>query len=176
MYRRAAFEQLRGVIDVESGYAGGTAETASYHAVATGATGHAEAIRVTYDPAQINYDQLLDVFFDAHDPTQLNRQEADVGTQYRSTIFYADDAQKQAAEAKIRKLTAVVRPLLTSSHARSRNHARTKLKAFYAASRSIIRTTRQSIPPTATIQEKSARLPKVCKVRERHAELMKRQD
>ncbi len=101
----AAFEQLDGVSDVTSGYAGGTKETADYETVCTGRTGHAEVIRVTYDPQRISYDRLLDVFFDAHDPTQLNRQGADVGTQYRSAIFYANDEQKQAAEAKIKQLT-----------------------------------------------------------------------
>jgi peptide methionine sulfoxide reductase msrA/msrB len=101
----AAFEQLEGVLDVTSGYAGGSADTADYEAVCTGRTGHAEAIRITYDPAKISYDSLLDVFFDAHDPTQLNRQGADIGTQYRSAIFYADDAQKQIAEATIKRLS-----------------------------------------------------------------------
>src|SRR6185369_6484361 len=90
----AAFEQLAGVSDVQSGYAGGSKGTANYEAVCRGDTGHAEAIRITYDPAKISYDQLLDVFFDAHDPTQLNRQGNDIGTQYRSAIFYANDAEK----------------------------------------------------------------------------------
>ena len=97
----AAFEQLEGVLDVTSGYMGGSRETANYRAVCGGDTGHAEAIRITYDPAKISHDQLLDVFFDAHDPTQLNRQGNDIGTQYRSAIFYASDAEKQTAEAKI---------------------------------------------------------------------------
>src|SRR5687767_15364434 len=100
----AAFEQLAGVLDVTSGYIGGLAETANYRAVCSGSTGHAEAIRITYDPTRISYEQLLDVFFDAHDPTQLNRQGADVGTQYRSAVFFANDVQRQAAEAKIRQL------------------------------------------------------------------------
>src|SRR6185436_7624490 len=98
----AAFEQLEGVLDVTSGYAGGSAETANYKAVCEGDTGHAEAIRITYDPAKISYETLLDVFFDAHDPTQLNRQGNDIGTQYRSAIFFATDDEKQAAEARIR--------------------------------------------------------------------------
>src|SRR4029077_12832233 len=76
-----------------------------HQAVCGGDTDHAEVIRVTYDPSVITYDTLLDVFFDAHDPTQLNRQGADMGTQYRSSIFYADAAQKQAAAAKIQELT-----------------------------------------------------------------------
>jgi len=101
----AAFAQLKGVSDVESGYAGGEAATANYQAVCGGDTDHAEVIRVTYDPSVITYDTLLDVFFDAHDPTQLNGQGADLGTQYRSSVFYADPAQKQAAAAKIQQLT-----------------------------------------------------------------------
>jgi peptide methionine sulfoxide reductase msrA/msrB len=123
----AVFEQLRGVTHVESGYSGGSAQTAHYKIVCTGQTGHAEAIRITYDPRQITYDQLLDVFFAAHDPTQLNRQGADVGTQYRSAIFYADEAEKQAAEAKIKSLTqahAYPAPIVTTLE---------PLKAFYPA-------------------------------------------
>lgn len=100
-----AFEQLAGVVDVESGYCGGTEETANYDEVHLGITGHAEAIRVTYDPNQITYDDLLVAFFDAHDPTQLNQQgEEDVGRQYRSAIFFANDEQQQQAKAKIADL------------------------------------------------------------------------
>lgn len=101
-----AFEQLKGVIDVESGYCGGTAATANYGDVHEGFTGHAEVIRVTYDPSKITYDQLLDAFFDSHDPTQMNRQGADIGKQYRSSIFYSNDEQKQQAKAKIADLDA----------------------------------------------------------------------
>src|SRR5690349_11304251 len=97
----AAFEQLEGVSDVMSGYAGGSKENANYEAVCRGNTGHAEVIRITYDPAKISYGQLLDVFFDAHDPTTLNRQGADTGTQYRSAIFVVGDEQRKVAEAKI---------------------------------------------------------------------------
>src|SRR5687767_6211004 len=100
----AAFEQLEGVLDVTSGYIGGSAETANYRAVCNGDTGHAEAIRITYDPAKISYETMLDVFFDAHDPTQLNRQGNDIGTQYRSAIFYSSDEQKRTAASKIRAL------------------------------------------------------------------------
>jgi peptide methionine sulfoxide reductase msrA/msrB len=113
----AAFEQLKGISDVESGYAGGSKETANYERVCGGDTGHAEAIRVTYDPKQIGYAQLLDAFFNAHDPTTLNRQGNDTGTQYRSAIFYANEAQKRAAEAKIKHLTetkAFPDPIVTS--------------------------------------------------------------
>lgn len=102
----AVFEQLEGVTDVTSGYAGGTAETADYDTVCTGTTDHAEAIRITYDPAKISYEQLLKVFFTvAHDPTQLNRQGNDVGRQYRSAVFYADESEKAAAERMIQQLT-----------------------------------------------------------------------
>lgn len=101
----AVFEQLKGVVLVVSGYAGGKVENPSYRDVCTGATGHAEVVQVTYDPAQISYHDLLGVFFSIHDPTSLNRQGADVGTQYRSAIFYHDDAQKAAAEAMIGELT-----------------------------------------------------------------------
>lgn len=102
-----AFEQISGVIDVQSGYSGGTKATANYDKVHLGTTGHAEAIRVTYDPDKVTYDKLLDVFFDSHDPTQLNRQgEDDVGRQYRSAIFYADEEQQKQAKAKIADLEA----------------------------------------------------------------------
>jgi peptide methionine sulfoxide reductase msrA/msrB len=101
----AAFEQLKGITDVESGYAGGSKDTANYKRVCEGDTGHAESIRVTYDPKQISYDQLLDAFFNSHDPTQLNQQGNDVGTQYRSAIFYANDDEQRAARAKIKHLT-----------------------------------------------------------------------
>ena len=101
----AAFEQIEGVLEVTSGYSGGKKETANYERVCDGDTGHAEVIRVTYDPQRVTYDQLLDVFFDAHDPTQLNHQGNDYGTQYRSAIFYADQKQRSAAEAKIKQLT-----------------------------------------------------------------------
>jgi methionine-S-sulfoxide reductase len=99
-----SFEQLAGVIDVESGYCGGTKESANYEQVKRGTTGHAEAIRVTFDPEKISYSKLLDVFFSAHDPTQLNRQGNDIGRQYRSAIFFANPEQKRLAEEKIAEL------------------------------------------------------------------------
>lgn len=102
----AVFESLQGVQEVVSGYTGGTAATANYQAVCTGVTGHAEAIRITYDRAKVTYESLLEVFFATHDPTQLNRQGADVGTQYRSAVFYADESQKSAAKAFIDRLNA----------------------------------------------------------------------
>lgn len=94
----AVFQMLKGVSKVESGYAGGESENPSYEQVSGGSTGHAEVIRVTYDPAIITYDDLLTVFFGSHDPTILNRQGNDVGTQYRSVIFYSDEAEKVTAE------------------------------------------------------------------------------
>ncbi|MBZ5602206.1 MAG: peptide-methionine (S)-S-oxide reductase MsrA [Acidobacteriia bacterium] len=101
------FEHVKGVKQAVSGYAGGSASTANYEAVETGTTGHAESVRVTYDPAQISFGKLLQVYFSvAHDPTQLNRQGPDSGTQYRSAIFYAGEDQKRVAEAYIAQLTA----------------------------------------------------------------------
>ena len=100
----AVFEQLNGVIDVTSGYAGGSKDTATYEQVGSGRTGHAESIRITYDPAKITYGELLRVFFTAHDPTTKDRQGPDEGTQYRSAIFYDSDEQKRVAEAYIKQL------------------------------------------------------------------------
>lgn len=94
-----AFRRVPGVIDTTAGYAGGSLEQPTYRDVCTGRTGHAEVVRVTYDPARLSYDDLLDVFWDSHDPTQRNRQGPDIGTQYRSVIFYGDDAQRTAALA-----------------------------------------------------------------------------
>ena len=100
----AVFDELKGVISVESGYAGGHVPNPSYQAVCTGMTGHAEVVQVTFDPLVVSYEDLLRVFFTIHDPTTLNRQGADVGTQYRSAIFTHDDAQRAAAEAVIREI------------------------------------------------------------------------
>ncbi len=101
----AVFEHVKGVIDLRSGYSGGSTATAEYAKVGTGETGHAESVKITYDPAQISYGQLLKVFFSvAHDPTELNRQGPDTGTQYRSAIFYANDEQKRIAQAYIDQL------------------------------------------------------------------------
>ena len=100
----AVFQQLRGVEKVESGYAGGSAHDPSYEAVSSGATGHAEVIRVTYDPVQITLEDLLTVFFGSHDPTTPNRQGNDVGTQYRSVIFYQDESEKGLIEKLIKDL------------------------------------------------------------------------
>jgi peptide-methionine (S)-S-oxide reductase len=101
----AVFEHLQGVSSATSGYAGGSAPSPSYDEVSSGSTGHAEAVLVVYDPAEISYDQLLQIFFTvAHDPTQLDRQGPDVGTQYRSAVFYRNAAQRQATESYVAKL------------------------------------------------------------------------
>jgi peptide-methionine (S)-S-oxide reductase len=94
----AVFQRIPGVKSVVSGYAGGTKENPTYEQVCHGNTGHAEVIQIKFDPKQISYDKLLEVFWEAHDPTTLNRQGHDVGTQYRSIILYSDDDQKKAAE------------------------------------------------------------------------------
>ena len=104
----AVFEHVKGVSDAKSGYSGGDAGSAEYGQVSSGRTGHAESVLVTYDPSQVTYGQLLKVFFSvAHDPTELNRQGPDRGTQYRSAIFYANEEQKRIAEAYIKQLDRV---------------------------------------------------------------------
>lgn len=101
----AVFEHVKGVTNVVSGYSGGNSKAPSYEEVSTGETGHAEAVRITYDPSQITYGRLLKIFFSvAHDPTQLNRQGPDTGTQYRSAVFYADAEQKRIAEGYVAQL------------------------------------------------------------------------
>ena len=102
----AVFRDVIGVTEVESGYIGGTTANPTYKQVCAGDTGHAEAIRVTYDPAVISYAEVLDVFLGTHDPTQLNRQGNDIGTQYRSAIFPLDEAQRAEAEAAIERWNA----------------------------------------------------------------------
>jgi len=99
----AVYKDVIGVESVESGYIGGTTANPDYRSVCSGATGHAEAIRVTFDADQVSYGDILDMFFATHDPTQLNRQGNDVGTQYRSAIFPADDAQREEAVAAIKR-------------------------------------------------------------------------
>ena len=94
----AIFEELNGVLSATSGYSGGHSENPTYKEVCTGQTGHAECLQIVYDPSVISYDELLEVFWETHDPTTLNRQGADVGTQYRSAIFYHNEEQKQKAE------------------------------------------------------------------------------
>jgi peptide-methionine (S)-S-oxide reductase len=102
----AVFDELKGVESVVSGYTGGHVTDPSYHDVCDGGTGHAEAVQVGFDPSVISYADLLRIFFTIHDPTTLNRQGADVGTQYRSAVFYADDGQKQAAEEVMAEIAA----------------------------------------------------------------------
>jgi peptide-methionine (S)-S-oxide reductase len=102
---QAVFQHVKGVVTATSGYSGGKAKTAEYELVSTGETGHAESVQVVYDPSQITYGELLRIFFSvAHDPTQLNRQGPDEGTQYRSAIFYANDEQRRIAQAYIAQL------------------------------------------------------------------------
>jgi peptide-methionine (S)-S-oxide reductase len=104
---QAVFQHVKGVVSATSGYSGGSVARPSYEQVSTGRTGHAEAVRVVYDPAKVSYQQLLTVFFTvAHDPTELNRQGPDVGTQYRSALFYTSEAQRQATQAYIGQLAA----------------------------------------------------------------------
>ena len=105
---QAVFQHVKGVISATSGYSGGQEKTAQYELVSTGETGHAESVRITYDPSKITYGQILRIFFSvAHDPTQLNRQGPDEGSQYRSSIFYGNDEQKRIAEAYIAQLEQV---------------------------------------------------------------------
>lgn len=125
----AVFQQLNGVISVTSGYAGGSVPNPTYDAVCTGNTGHAEVTQVIYDPEKISYEKLLEVFWTAHDPTTKDRQGADVGTQYRSAIFYHNEQQKELAEAYKAKLDssgAFAAPIVTEI---------VPLKAFFRAER-----------------------------------------
>ena len=124
----AVYEHIKGVSDAVSGYAGGTKATADYEMVSAGTTGHAEVVRVTFDPAQVSFEKLLQVFFSVvHDPTQLNRQGPDVGPQYRSAIFFANAEQERVARAYIDQLTkekVFKKPIVTQL---------AKLEAFYPA-------------------------------------------
>ena len=123
----AVYDEIKGVESVESGYAGGHMDNPSYRAVCNGDTGHAEVIQVHFDPNIVSYRDLLNVFFAIHDPTSLNRQGADVGTQYRSAIFYQDDEQKKIAEELIKDLNSQKiwdRPIVTEV---------AKLDKFYMA-------------------------------------------
>ncbi|MGA8677442.1 MAG: peptide-methionine (S)-S-oxide reductase MsrA [Candidatus Acidiferrales bacterium] len=125
---QAVFERVKGVVTTAAGYAGGSADTATYDQVTTETTGHAESVQVVYDPSQITYGQLLRVFFSvAHDPTELNRQGPDVGTSYRSAIFYTNEEQKRVADAYIAQLDGAKvfgAPIVTEV---------TPLKGFYRA-------------------------------------------
>jgi peptide-methionine (S)-S-oxide reductase len=125
---QAVFQHVKGVVSATSGYSGGSAASAHYEIVSSGTTEHAESVKITYDPSQITYGQLLRVFLQVgHDPTELNRQGPDTGTQYRSVIFYADAEQQRVAEAylaQLRQANAFPRPIVTRV---------TPLKAFYPA-------------------------------------------
>ena len=125
---QAVFQHVKGVISATSGYSGGSAKTAEYETVSTGETGHAESVQIVFDPSQITYGEVLRVFFSvAHDPTQLNRQGPDQGSQYRSAIFYSSDQQKKIAEAYIAQLDhakVFSRPIVTQV---------VPLQAFYQA-------------------------------------------
>ena len=123
----AVFDQVQGVHEVTSGYAGGTVPNPSYDRVCSGRTGHAEVVQVSFDPSAISYREILEIFFEIHDPTTLNRQGADVGTQYRSVIFTHDERQCELAEAAIRELTAA------GTHADPIVTQVAPLEAFYAA-------------------------------------------
>jgi peptide-methionine (S)-S-oxide reductase len=123
----AVYDELKGVHSVESGYAGGHVDNPTYRDVCSGNTGHAEVVQIRFDPGVISYRDLLNVFFTIHDPTTLNRQGGDVGTQYRSAIFYHDDEQKRIAEETIRDLNAQKlwdNPIVTEV---------TKFEKFYVA-------------------------------------------
>jgi peptide-methionine (S)-S-oxide reductase len=123
----AIFDRVSGVYSVTSGYSGGKVDNPTYEAVCTGSTGHAEVVQIDYDPEEISYDELLEIFWKTHDPTTLNRQGADVGTQYRSVIFYHNDKQKEIAESYKKQLDhsgAWDKPIVTEI---------TKLDKFYKA-------------------------------------------
>jgi peptide-methionine (S)-S-oxide reductase len=123
----AIFQELKGVIKVTSGYSGGHISNPSYEQVCAGTTGHAECLQVVYDPKVISFDELLEVFWESHDPTSLNRQGNDVGTQYRSAVFYHDEEQRQKAEHykdELNKNKTYSKPIVTEI---------TKFTTFYPA-------------------------------------------
>lgn len=163
----AVFEQLDGVTNVESGYAGGDKDTANYYTVSSGESGHAEAIRIEYDPEKLSYDKLLEIFFDTHDPTQLNRQGNDVGQQYRSAVFYADASQKAAAEKKLKELADAKkfrRKIVTTLE---------PLAEFYPAEQ--YHQDYAMLHPDQPYIRAHA-YPKVCKVREKYAAEVKAEE
>jgi peptide-methionine (S)-S-oxide reductase len=160
----AVFERLGGVSRVVSGYTGGRVENPSYHDVCTGTTGHAEALQVTFDPAMISYEDLLEIFFAFHDPTTLNRQGPDQGTQYRSAILYHDAAQKNAALRVMERLTntgVFDRPIVTEL---------APLRRFFPAEASHQEYYRRN-PAQAYCQAWIA--PKVAKLRAKYSERLK---
>ena len=161
----AAFDQLRGVARVQSGYAGGTVANPTYEQVCTGRTGHAEVVQITFDPSAISFRELLDVFFVIHDPTTLNRQGGDVGTQYRSAIFYHSPEQKAEAERVMGELGADKvwdAPIVTEL---------VPLKAFYPAEE-YHRDYYRRNPNQGYCQAVIA--PKVAKVRKQYFEQLKK--
>jgi peptide-methionine (S)-S-oxide reductase len=161
----AVYTQLDGVLSVRPGYAGGTAATANYDDVCTGTTGHAEAIEIEFDPARVSLGQILKIFFSiAHDPTQLNRQGADVGTQYRSAIFYASEAQRLVAARYIEQIEAARlfdAPTATTLEALDKFHVAESYHHDYAARN----------PWQPYIRAVAA--PKVEKLRKTHGNLLK---
>jgi peptide-methionine (S)-S-oxide reductase len=162
----AVFDEVKGIQSVESGYAGGHVANPSYREVCTGTTGHAEATQITFDPGIISYRDVLNVFFAIHDPTTLNRQGADVGTQYRSAIFYHNDEQKSVAENLIKELNAQKiweRPIVTEV---------TKLDKFYMAEdyHQEYFANNQNQPYCQAVVA-----PKVTKFRKQHLEMLKKQ-
>ena len=163
----AVYRQLDGVLSVRPGYAGGAAETANYDAVCSGTTGHAEAIEIVFDPARIALGQILKIFFSiAHDPTQLNRQGNDVGTQYRSAIFYANEAQRALAEryiARIETARLFDAPIATTLEPLDRFYVAEDYHHDYAA--------RNPWQPYV----RAVAAPKVEKLRKSHRDLLKDQ-
>jgi peptide-methionine (S)-S-oxide reductase len=163
---QAVFQHVRGVKSATSGYSGGSSSTAEYETVSTGETGHAESVEITFDSSQVSYGQLLKIFFSvAHDPTQLNRQGPDSGTQYRSVIFYANDEQKDIAESYIAQLNQArvfARPVVTQV---------VPLKAFYMAE-SYHQNYATLHPDNAYIARNDA--PKVENLRQQFPELYKK--
>jgi len=161
----AVYAQLDGVVSVRPGYAGGTASTANYDDVCTGSTGHAEAIEVVFDPGRVSVGQVLKIFFSiAHDPTQVNRQGADVGTQYRSAIFYANEAQRRIAERYIAQIDAARvfdAPVATTLEPLDAFHPAEQYHHGYAA--------RNAFQPYI----RAVAMPKVEKLREVHADMLK---
>jgi peptide-methionine (S)-S-oxide reductase len=132
----ALFETLEGIQDVVSGYSGGKTKNPDYRSVCSGTTGHAECVKITYDPTVISYKQLLEAFFRSHDPTSLNRQGADVGTQYRSVIFYTNPKQKQEAEEIMTALNnsgAYPKPIVTEISALDKFYIAEKYHQDYYA-------------------------------------------
>jgi peptide-methionine (S)-S-oxide reductase len=146
----AVFDELRGVISVVSGYAGGSTKNPTYEQVCSGGTGHAEVIRIEFDPTQISFSDLMTVFFATHDPTTLNRQGNDVGTQYRSTILYANEEQKRLAEALIKELNeskTFGKPVVTTAEPLGEFYAAEDYHQKYYANNPYQPYCQYSIPP-----------------------------